>query len=915
MEQACDLCRIKKLKCSKEKPRCAKCIRNNWTCTYSPKIKRSPLTRAHLTDVESKLSLLEEFFNRLYPNQNIEDIRLNDVTNNNIDENINNAYSRRSSRSFKIEKPTNTKYSLQSSILKPTIPVMSNITLPDDLLYGFDWNDDDSTKEYQGFYGPVSSISLLKLHQIDFKNDMKDASPNSSNQSFKHSVIIDKFHLAKRETTSRFVHSFFEYFHPFNPILVEEEFMRSYNDTNVLNNVKSNKKWQPLFNIVLAIGSWCINGDSTDIDSYYYENCKSHLSSIKTEDSPSHNFLENGSIDLVIILNLVANYLYLRKKYNSSYQFSGAAVRIALSLGLNYNIRVQLPTQAQPQERLLSHINNKHLIQRKLIWWSVISHETKLNLLLFDRSIIPLNTSCNVFDSMINDIDLSSITNNNLLYFNNLKQNMHLLDIFNNFLIKINPKRFDYDELLKLLNDREFCQLNDEESISNNNERVFKFLFSSKKLTLKVYLIKKFISTSYSQEESRTKLIQCCDLIIETINDFISLLDSFIHNNETITNSLTPLVITDCVEETFNLSILLILPLYIVRFNNQKVFAQQLTKFIEFFKFFNNFKNLKSPSLFKYIQFFEKTLQDYQTQSSLQSNNGSDGLDNGTNYLLASQNVSTEKNQLAPPVSNEKSLQMQPMKYPASPNGANMGSSGFSGIMNSRSYTDLMNLLSAGKQQSNNGTGILVQQNQSPSMYQTSSFSLSKYGHGSPKVHHMSVPSIPMSMNSANPINASNPIIIMPPQGSPQMTSIFPSPIDVNNNANANASLSYGSSANYPPIMNGENNTTFSHQNSSSNLNASYTEASNVNGGNSNTVVVPPPPNLFQENIWNDTTAFNALGVTSGLFNTTTMDDVYNYLFDDNIGGSNTSGDNTTIVNNADVISASPQKNKKITRL
>ncbi|CAI4511582.1 CRL_G0023240.mRNA.1.CDS.1 [Saccharomyces cerevisiae] len=32
---------------------------------------------------------------------------------------------------------------------------------------------------------------------------------------------------------------------------------------------------------------------------------------------------------------------------------------------------------------------------------------------------------------------------------------------------------------------------------------------------------------------------------------------------------------------------------------------------------------------------------------------------------------------------------------------------------------------------------------------------------------------------------------------------------------------------------------------------------------------------------WTDQTAYNAFGITTGMFNTTTMDDVYNYLFDD----------------------------------
>ena len=74
IEQACDICRLKKLKCSKEKPKCAKCLKNNWECRYSPKTKRSPLTRAHLTEVELRLERLEQLFLLIFPRENLDKI-------------------------------------------------------------------------------------------------------------------------------------------------------------------------------------------------------------------------------------------------------------------------------------------------------------------------------------------------------------------------------------------------------------------------------------------------------------------------------------------------------------------------------------------------------------------------------------------------------------------------------------------------------------------------------------------------------------------------------------------------------------------------------------------------------------------------------------------------------------------------
>lgn len=67
IEQACDSCRKRKLKCSKEYPKCSKCIQHGWCCSYSPRAVRSPLTRAHLTQVENKVKTLENLLHYLLP--------------------------------------------------------------------------------------------------------------------------------------------------------------------------------------------------------------------------------------------------------------------------------------------------------------------------------------------------------------------------------------------------------------------------------------------------------------------------------------------------------------------------------------------------------------------------------------------------------------------------------------------------------------------------------------------------------------------------------------------------------------------------------------------------------------------------------------------------------------------------------
>lgn len=69
VEQACDSCRKRKLKCSKEFPQCTKCAQHGWDCCYSPRTVRSPLTRANMTMVENRSRQLLDMLRYLLPLQ------------------------------------------------------------------------------------------------------------------------------------------------------------------------------------------------------------------------------------------------------------------------------------------------------------------------------------------------------------------------------------------------------------------------------------------------------------------------------------------------------------------------------------------------------------------------------------------------------------------------------------------------------------------------------------------------------------------------------------------------------------------------------------------------------------------------------------------------------------------------------
>ncbi|CAH6721861.1 hypothetical protein CLIB1444_07S04104 [[Candida] jaroonii] len=78
IEQACDSCRKRKLKCSKQLPKCVKCSQHKWNCTYSPRTIRSPLTRNYLTKIEKRNESLESILKFLLG----EDISIDNLIGN-----------------------------------------------------------------------------------------------------------------------------------------------------------------------------------------------------------------------------------------------------------------------------------------------------------------------------------------------------------------------------------------------------------------------------------------------------------------------------------------------------------------------------------------------------------------------------------------------------------------------------------------------------------------------------------------------------------------------------------------------------------------------------------------------------------------------------------------------------------------
>lgn len=414
IEQACDSCRRRKLKCSKTLPKCAKCLEHNWECSYSPKQIRSPLTRAHLTEVETRMSHLEQLLAQLFPGWDIDKLlqhrnnyRIRDLLQSTEVNTGSEGVPSSTSRSPANEK-TPSRMTPRSAASSGQLDAMNNpgvgVVLPKVSETFFQWYESDNDVGTSYIGKGCMSYQLKKLFQSNgfFSADANGASRaldpsgirsenapvdiSNSDAALqtgsglpvkeRATVELGKSSLSDKATTSRYIDAFFKHYHAFYPLLDMDKFMAQYNDQIQPVNMEI---WQILLNTVLALGSWCLK--SSDYNhTYYFENAKSYLSAA---------VFETGSIDLTVALILLSQYVYKNHKPNTAWNLLGLAMHMSTSLALH---------------RDLPHLPKQDQQIRRAIWWTIYCTECHLSLEMGRPLQLPN------FHSM--DITLPEITEN-----------------------------------------------------------------------------------------------------------------------------------------------------------------------------------------------------------------------------------------------------------------------------------------------------------------------------------------------------------------------------------------------------------------------------------------------------------------------------------------------------------------------
>lgn len=376
--QACDSCRKRKLKCSKEAPRCSKCALHGWTCVYSPKAVRSPLTRAYLTEVEEKLARLEAVVAQLAPEKPIDEL-------------------------LSSARPLSGSSSSNSS--STSIPRQAGgdetPVLPDKYLSNtkhgkvvFDWTEDGEgdpslegmgahTGSNTGFLGPGSTSSVLRL----IKGDELNVNNRSGEKLMDDQGDFNVKFLDEAKVQMRFIESYFTYYHTSYPLVNKPRFYTNFSFKG------------PLYFAILALGCWSIYGESTNYDLYYYNKAKELL--LKNDS----NVFESGNIELLTALILLSNYVQKRNKPNTGWNYLGLAISMAISLGIHKDLTLKRNATLQEIRDFIVDAEVK-----RRVWWCLYMFDSGAAITFGRPSHLPIVDSIDLkLPTNISDLELDQL--------------------------------------------------------------------------------------------------------------------------------------------------------------------------------------------------------------------------------------------------------------------------------------------------------------------------------------------------------------------------------------------------------------------------------------------------------------------------------------------------------------------------
>lgn len=255
------------------------------------------------------------------------------------------------------------------------------------------------------------------------------------------------------------VSSYFDIYHNAYPFVDKSKFMKQFNAMISGDNpseydyakIEDNEKklsFHVLLNTILAIGIWCISGESSRVHTYYYQRVKNLLQLI--------NVFEYSDSQLFVSYVLLSNYVQKNNKPNTGWSYLGLSARVATALGLHKEVKL---------DQFIDHTNGdsprtnlklyKEIEHRKRLWWGMYFFDVGTTLTFGRPLTIPaLNTIdlepvLNIDDDILNYGNMSRIEDAEVKY-----PTIYTGLIYESELTKISTRIYNYNSsVLKLKND------------------------------------------------------------------------------------------------------------------------------------------------------------------------------------------------------------------------------------------------------------------------------------------------------------------------------------------------------------------------------------------------------------------------------------------------------------------------------
>lgn len=362
------------------------------------------MTRKYLTKVEERVKKLEALVNDILPNQDIDVLiskssKIREHKRGGITgpssvpvppaSNASYASSQSGSSSEKPSKPQ--KSGSFGNVHRPWLP---SEEVPDEA-DGFDWVEEDLigndltdgmaalsiNPKGTGYFGLASSSVLLRALRVN-SLDQNMSPEEDSVEKIRQGILAQAYVMSSQLVVDHLIDAFFLYYNSSYPIIHEPTFRAQYQG---LIAKPKQEVWDLLTNIMLAIGSWCVNPEESTVDLIFYQQARVKLNS---------SVIETGSLPLIQALTLLSNYAQKRNKPNTGWNYLGLAVRMALGLGL-YR---EFPNWKSSPLKLEI---------RRRVWWvlcmfdsgAAVTFGRPIN--LPDSSIIDVRMPLNIDDTML----------------------------------------------------------------------------------------------------------------------------------------------------------------------------------------------------------------------------------------------------------------------------------------------------------------------------------------------------------------------------------------------------------------------------------------------------------------------------------------------------------------------------------